>query len=109
MADNMVRMMERTAKAMKNITHASNWIVGGYENTLSDYCDSDPEYIEAECILSNHENLVEMIYEASIHEIYDVGYCDFSERAERELKDIRFLGKERLMAFVEMRVKAMGY
>ena len=42
-------------------------------------------------------------------DLYDDGSCCFNQAAERYLKDIRFCGKEWLMARCEARIKKAGY
>ena len=42
-------------------------------------------------------------------DLYDDGSCCFNQAAERYLKDIRFCGKEWLVARCEARIKKAGY
>lgn len=99
----------RQKKAFINIKNAANWIIGGLENTMLDYLPSDEDYKNAQARLSDHEGLVAEIYDAAITEIYGDGFMGFGKEVEKYLKDIRFCGKDWLMARCEARVKKCGY
>ena len=86
----------RQKKAYRNIYHASNWLLGGLENT-------------AKATLADHDGLVAELYRMATTDIYDDGSCCFSQAAGSYLKDIRFCGKEWLMARCEARIKKAGY
>ena len=59
--------------------------------------------------LANHDGLVAELYSMATTDIYDDGSCCFSQAANSYLKDIRFCGKEWLMARCEARIKKSGY
>ena len=99
----------RQKKAFKNIFHASNWLLGGLENTMLDYPEGSEEYERAKATLANHDGLVAELYSMATTDIYDDGSCCFSQAAASYLKDIRFCGKEWLMARCEARIKKAGY
>ena len=99
----------RQKKAFVNIKHAANWIIGGLENCLYDYAETDKAYISAYNRLHDHEALVERVYSEAITSVYSDGCMRFGADAERVLKDIRFCGKDWLIARCEARVKKLGY
>ena len=98
----------RQKKAFKNIFHASNWLLGGLENTMLDNPEGSEEYERAKATLANHDGLVAELYSMATTDVYDDGSC-FSQAANSYLKDIRFCGKEWLMARCEARIKKSGY
>lgn len=102
-------MNERQKKAYRNIVHASNWLIGGLENTVSDYGEDSVEGRNAKYTLDNHELLVNELYDTAISEVYEEGSCQFGKAAEKFLRDIRFCGREWLMERCERRIRKMGY
>ena len=52
----------RQKKAFKNIYHASNWLLGGLENTMLDNPEGSEEYENAKATLANHDGLVAELY-----------------------------------------------
>ena len=102
-------MNARQKKAFRNIYHAANWIIGGLENTMQDNLPDSEEYQAAARELADHDGLVAELYRAATTELYDEGSCCFNESAARALRDIRFCGKEFLMARCEARIRKMGY
>ena len=99
----------RQKKAYKNIYHACNWLLGGLENTMLDNPEGSEEYENAKATLANHDGLVAELYNMATTDVYDDGSCCFSQAAASYLKDIRFCGKEWLMARCEARIKKAGY
>ncbi len=99
----------RQKKAYRNIYHASYWLLGGLENTMLDNPEGSPEYESAKATLANHDGLVAELYSMATTEVYDEGSCCFSQSAASYMKDIRFCGKEWLMARCEARIKKEGY
>ena len=99
----------RQKKAFRNILHASNWLLGGLENTLSDYPEDSEEYKNAKASLEDHDGLVKELYAMATTEVYDEGSCAFGASAKSYIRDIRFCGKEWLMARCEARIKKNGY
>lgn len=92
--------------AQKNIHHAANEYIGGLENTLYDYAETDEEYINAKGSLADHDLLVDMIYDMSVSGTFDDGY---SGPANNYTKAIKFLGTKQLRALVEQEVTKQGY
>ena len=99
----------RQKKAFRNILHASNWLLGGLENTLLDNPEDSEEYRSAKAQLADHEGLVNELYSMATTEVYEEGSCCFNQAAASYLKDIRFCGKEWLMERCEARIKKAGY
>lgn len=91
------------------ICHGSNWLLGGLENTMLDNAEGTKEYENAKATLANHDALVAELYRMATTDLYDDGSCCFNQAAERYLKDIRFCGKEWLVARCEARIKKAGY
>lgn len=98
----------RQLKAIMNIKHAANWLIGGMENCVSDF-GNEPEGIQAKEELANHEMLVNEVYDMAISDIYNDGAMYFGEGAKKYLKDVRFCGKDWLMEICDKIVKKMGY
>lgn len=102
-------MNTRQKKAFDNIKYAAYFLLGGLENTLLDNPEDSEEYISAKATLDDHDGLVAEIYQAATTEVYSEGACYFGKDAESYLRDIRFCGKEWLLARVEARVRKEGY
>lgn len=84
-------------------------LIGGLENTLYDYPEDDPEYIEAQTYLNKHDNIVNDIYNQTNNALYGAGYCCYSDNAKTIAKHFRFAGKEWTRNAIEEIVKSMGY
>lgn len=104
-----VQMDRRERKAYNNIRFAANDLLGGLENTLLDNPKDSNEYQNAKALLEDHDELVEMLYMNATTAIYDVGYVGFSSSHQALIRDIRFLGKEKLMQMCEERIVLEGY
>lgn len=100
---------ERQRTAFINIKYAADWHIGGLENILMDYEPTTPEYKDAKAQLEDHAGLVDEIYHMALTDIYTAGGCFFGAGVTKYLKDIRFCGKDWLMARCEARVKKCGY
>ena len=96
-------------KAFYNIKHAANWLLGGLENTMQDYRETDEEYKNAAARLADHDGLVNELYNMATSELYGDGFCAFNSSATRYLKDIRFCGRDFLLARCEARITKEGY
>ena len=99
----------RQKKAYLNIYHASNWLLGGLENTMLDNDPDSEEYKSAAAQLADHDGLVNEVYRMATTEVYSDGSCCFNNQATSFLKDIRFCGKDWLMARCDARIKKSGY
>ena len=99
----------RQKKAYRNILNASEWLLGGLQNTLQDNDEGSEEYESAQTQLANHEGLVNELYRMATTQIFSDGACRFSESAEETMRDIRFCGKEWLMERCEARIQKAGY
>lgn len=102
-------MNTRQQKAFRNIKYAADDLLGGLENTLLDYNETDDEYIRAEQLLSSHSELVNQLYKRATTELYGPGFCAFGEEAQLAIRDINFCGKEWLMERCEKRITKEGY
>ena len=90
--------MNKHEKAVDRlIQNAVSEIIGGYENTLSDYAENDEEYKEAKSVL-NHDTLFGMIYD-------DV----MAESENNADSHIRFAGKKFIEERIETRLNKEGY
>lgn len=89
---------QNQATAIKAIIRTYNTIVGGAENTLLDYDETDDEYIEAKRLLNNPKELADLIYE-------DLMATEGSTYA----KEIRFCGTEWIKERIARRLKKEGY
>lgn len=99
-------MTKREKLARKNIQNCINFEIGGFENTLLDYAESDEEYIEAKEFLADHDGIVNYIYQCAVTDMYVEGGV-FTDT--KLISQIRFIGKEKLMAIVEELVTKEGY
>lgn len=102
-------MNARQKKAFYNVVHASNFLIGGLENTMLDNSEDTEAYQDAEKLLADHEALKATIYDMAINDIYGDGFCQVGEEVKKYLKDIRFCGKEFIMERIEKRLVKMGY
>jgi hypothetical protein len=89
---------QNQATAIKAIIRTYNTIVGGAENTLLDYDETDDEYIEAKKLLNSPKELVDFIYQDLMA---TEGYT-YS-------KEIRFCGTEWIKERIARRLKKEGY
>ena len=71
----------RQKKAYRNIYHASNWLLGGLENTMLDNAEGTEEHENAKATLADHDGLVAELYRMATTDIYDDGSCCFSQAA----------------------------
>ena len=102
--------MSRENKAKLNINFAAQQLIGELENVTYDYPEDTDDYKRADALLSNHQALVEELYNWSTTSVYGEGMCCFDDRVVAHyLKDIRFLGKEKLMQMCDAQIKAEGY
>jgi len=100
----------RERKAFLNIKHAANDLLGGLENTMMDYAETDEEYKRAEALLKDHDALVKALYDMATTAIYGEGYCIFNRATvQKELRDINFCGTDWLMERCEKRITKEGY
>ena len=99
----------RQKKAYRNILYASQWLLGGLENTMEDNEEGSKEYESAKAQLADHEGLVNELYQMATTDYYDEGCCIFNASAEKFLRDVRFCGKAWLMERCEARIKKGGY
>lgn len=99
-------MTKNEKLARKNIQNAINFELGGYENALLDYPKDAEEYINAKAFLADHEAIVNYIYDCSVSDFYVEGGV-FTDT--RLISQIKFLGKEKLLAIVEELVSKEGY
>ena len=107
--ENKMKLSEcnaRQKKAFINIKYASYWLIGGLENTLADNEENSQEYKDALRRLNDHDGLVNELYKMAIEDVYHDGAVFFDRNT---LKDIRFCGKDWLMARCEARVTKEGY
>ena len=99
-------MDKREKLARKNIQNCINFEIGGYENVLSDYPEDAKEYINAKDFLADHEAPPPPPPPPPVSDFYVEGgvYTD-----TRLISQIKFLGKQKLMAIVEELVSKEGY
>lgn len=102
-------MNERQKKAFKNIKYAAYNLIGGLENTLSDYDEDTEDYKSANDLLHNHQALVNEIYNMALSGFYREGFEGFGAQYKEMVRDIRLCGKDFLMTLVEDRVYKEGY
>lgn len=87
--------------AYRNMRRAAELITAGYENQMEDFPSGSSEHISAENALNNHKSLV--------MEVYATGIKEGTDDVFFTMKNHRFLGKAKLLAFAEKAVTAMGY
>lgn len=76
-----------------------DWIVGGLENVLQDYPIDSEEYEDAKSELSNHETLVNTIYD----EVMEEAKKDFNEQ------HIKFATTEFIKNYISNKLISWGY
>ena len=89
---------QNQAVAIKAIVRTYNAIIGGAENALLDYDETDDEYIEAEKLLNNPKELTNLIYEDLM-----------ANEGSTYAKEIHFCGTEWLKERIARRLKKEGY
>ena len=92
-----------------NIKRAANYYIGGLENALSDNQEGTEDYEDAKRSLSDHEDIVKTVYWMATHELFVNGGYFTEKESAPILNDIRFCGKEWLLAQVEEIVAKQGY
>lgn len=103
-------MTTREKKALLNIKHAANDLLGGLENTMLDHKQESAEYKTADALLKDHDRLVNELYTMATTAIYGDGYCCFDSRAvEQEIREINFCGKEWLTERCDLCLQMQGY
>lgn len=101
-------MNKTQQKAVRNIYHAANWLIGGLENTCMDNSKDSVEYKKAESLLEDHDALVKELYSMATTSIFDEGCMCFDERTvTKELREINFCGKDWLMERCDKRISKM--
>ncbi len=99
----------RQKRARRNIKGAADWLIGENENTMLDCPEDSKEYNDAKEFLADHENLVQEVYYLATHSFFIDGCCCSEQESAPILNDIRFCGKEWLLAQVEEIVAKQGY
>ena len=61
----------RQKKAYRNIYHASNWLLGGLENTMLDNAEGTEEHENAKATLADHDGLVAELYRMATTDMYE--------------------------------------
>ena len=105
----MSEMTARQKKAFINIYHASNHLLGGLENTISDNSPGTPEHENAKAMLADHDALVRELYSMATTAVYAEGLCGFGLGYQLFIREINFCGKEWLMERCEKRITKEGY
>ena len=77
---------------------------GALENLLQDTNSDDPEYKAAKATLQDRDQLVLEVYHAATTELYEDGINVFGPQCARVLKDLKFLGREKIMELVRAEV-----
>ncbi len=97
---------DRKREILANMYYAGCSLIGGLENTLSDYDEEDEEYINAQEQLSNHDMLV-----GDIEAMCMTGYygCGIEGPQQPYQKHYTFAGKAYIHECAEAVVKFMGY
>ena len=69
-----VRMDLSEKGLKKNLYYCACWMIGGYENALSDYGENSEEGREAQAWLSDHHQMVEDIVSDGTTLVYAEGF-----------------------------------
>ncbi len=83
-------MNTRQIIGLHDVYWAARDYIGGLENAILDESDLSEDY---KAVLNDHDNLVETIY----------------RMVTRDIKDIRFCGKDWIMEHVKKQVENFGY
>ena len=71
----MIIRVDLSEKGLKaNLFHCACWLIGGYENALSDYGEDSEEGIEAKAWLSDRHQMVEDILSDGTSLVYLEGF-----------------------------------
>ena len=97
---------DRQREILANMYYAGCSYIGGLENILSDYYEDDPEYINANTTLKNHNDLVDEIEFMGQNGYYG---CGIEGPQQAYQKHYTFAGKAYIRQCAEAVVKAMGY
>lgn len=97
---------DRQREILANMYYAGCSFIGGLENTLSDYYEDDPEYINAQATLKNHDELVNEIEYMGQYGYYG---CGIEGPQQAYQKHYTFAGKDYIRKCAEEVVKFMGY
>lgn len=97
---------DRKREILANMYYAGCSLIGGLENTLSDYDETDEEYTDAEASLSNHGELVDEIEFMCMTGYYG---CGIEGPQQAYQKHYTFAGKAYIHECAEAVVKVMGY
>lgn len=90
--------------AARQIKHAINDIVGGLENTMSDWEEDSEPYQNAKATLEDHEVLVGEIYWGIMNNTYGEGWVHCSPTDE-----VKFAGEGFLKYYIDYMLKKEGY
>ena len=79
----------------RNVRHAVNYIVGGYYNCIQ---DNTLEYLP-----KSLQDLIDEIYESSVNNEYDVGYCGYGRKTRTRLSS-----KEAIVKYIKELLRDEG-
>lgn len=92
-------MDSRQRFAAKLAWECCGWVVGGLENSITDFGEDSEEGRVAREALADHDGLVADIY---------AEFVDWTKRAGY-MKQLRFVGKAFVIERIERRLKKWGY
>lgn len=97
---------DRQREILTNMYYAGCALIGGLENTMSDYPEDDPDYIHAEKCLSDHDGLVAEVRAWCMSGFYGCGL----EAPQRPYqKHYNLAGNAFIDKCAEAVVRAMGH
>ena len=99
---------QRLVNAYKQVKYCVNDIIGGLDNTIQDYNESDKAYKDAEAALKDNSKLHETIYHAAFFE--DTRYFDGGGQTgcKKFIEDLRFIGADKMHKIVDWMLAYRG-
>lgn len=97
---------DRKKEVLANMYYAGCSLIGGLENTLSDYAEDDPEYIHAKKCLADRDGLVGEVRAWCMDGFYG---CGLEAPKQPYQKHYNLVGNAFIDECAEAVVTAMGY
>lgn len=97
---------DRKKEVLANMFYAGCSLIGGLENTMSDYAEDDPDYIHAEKCLADHAGLVDEVRAWCMSGFYG---CGIEGPKQPYQQHYNLVGNAFIDQCAEEVVKALGH
>lgn len=101
------RFNKREKRAFENLKLAAEQLIGENEATLNEYPEDSETYKSAKEWLADHDRIVREVYANGVGSYYTKD--GFAGSDPEAINDIKFCGKDWLMAMAEVVVTVAGY